>query len=136
MELIKPLSQLTLKALRTRLGPVLKIIYAFSLKEEVDTKIIAAYALMLLSNESRDVNTANVCKEIIATGTNANLSKIMPIDNSTFLLDILEIGKRKYTNFRCLCRSENITIPSYSRLAQYRNDVNLVNELTFVTNLM
>ena len=136
MEIRKPLSQLTLKALRTRLGPVLKIIHAFSLKEEVDTKIIAAYALMLLSNEYRDVNTANVCKEIIATGTYANLSKIMPIDKSTFLLDILEIGKRKYTNFRRLCKSENITFPSYSRLAQYRNDVNLVNELTFVTNPM
>ena len=60
----------------------------------------------------------------------------MPIDKSTFLLDILEIGKRKYTNFRRLCKSENITFPSYSRLAQYRNDVNLVNELTFVTNPM
>ena len=90
----------------------------------------------LLSNESRDVNTANVCKEIIATGTYANLSKTLPIDNSTFLLDILKIGKRKYTNFRRICKSENITFPSYSRLAQYRNDVNLVNELTFVTNSM
>ena len=69
MEIRKPLSQLTLEALRTRLGPVLKIIQAFSLKEEVDSKIISAYALMFLSNESRDVNTANVCKEIIATGT-------------------------------------------------------------------
>ena len=114
MEIIKPLSLLTLKALRTRLGPVLKIIHAFSLKEEVDSNIIAAYALMLLANESRDVNTANVCKGIIATGTYANLSKTLPIDKSTFLLDILEIGKRKYTNFRRLCKSENITFPSYS----------------------
>ena len=90
MEIRKPLSQLTLKNLRTRLGSILKIIHAFSLKEEVDSKIIAAYALVLLSNESRDVNTANVWKEIIVTGTYANLSKIIPIDKSISCLTSLE----------------------------------------------
>ena len=66
----------------------------------------------------------------------ADRSKIMPLDKSTFLLDILEIGKRKYTNFRRLCKSENINFPSYWKLAQYRNATVLVNELAYVSNAM
>ena len=45
MEIRKPLSQITLKALETRMGPVLKITHSLFVKEEVDSKIIAAYAL-------------------------------------------------------------------------------------------
>ena len=54
----KPLSQLTLKALRTRLNPLLNLITSVTTIEETDPKIIAAYALMLISNESKDVNTS------------------------------------------------------------------------------
>ena len=54
----KPLSQLTLKALRTRLNPLLNLITLVATIEETDPKIIAAYALMLISNESKDVNTS------------------------------------------------------------------------------
>ena len=58
----------------------------------------------------------------------------MPIDKSTFMLDLLEIGRRKYTNFKRLCKSENIIFPFYSKLAQYRHNVSLTNELVFVHN--
>ena len=135
-EIRKPLSQLTLKGLRLRFIPLLNLIDVTAEKEEVDSKIIAAYALKLISNESRDTNTVNVCDQIISTGKFSNESKIMPLDKSTFLLDILEIGKRKYTNFRRVCKSENVNFPSYSKLAHYRNNTLLVNELTYVSNQM
>lgn len=130
----KPLSELTLKGLRTRLAPLLKLINQIAENENVHTKIIAAYAFQLISNESKDLSTAKYCKEFISKGTFVENSKSMPLDKSTFLLDLLEIGKRKYTNFRRLCKSENITFPSYSKLALYRQNVILSNELTFVNN--
>ena len=68
----------------------------FSHKEEVDSKIIDANALMLLSNEFRDLNTTNVFKEIIGIGTYANLSQTLTIDKSNFLLDILKYVSEIY----------------------------------------
>ena len=59
----------------------------------------------------------------------------MPIDKSTFLLELLEIGKAIYTSFRLICKSEDIIFPSYSKLAEYRKDAILVNELTYVNNV-
>ena len=130
----KPLSEVTLKGLRVRLAPLLKLINQIAEKEEVDAKTIAAYALQLISNESKDLSTANFCKEIIRRGTFADDSKIISVDKSTFLLDLLEIGKRKYSSFRSICRSENIIFPSYSKHAEYRKDAVLVNELAYVHN--
>ena len=89
METKKPLSQLSLKALRTRLNPLLNLIDSFATKEEVDPKIIATYALMLISNLSKDVNTSSVCKQIIAKGSFVSEINSMPIDKSVFLLDLL-----------------------------------------------
>ena len=132
----KPLSQITLKAQRTRLNPLLNLIDTIAHKEEVEPKTIAAYALMLIANVSKDANTSNVCKEIITKGTFANEMRSMPIDKSAFLLDLLEIGRRKYTNFRRLCKSEQITFPSYSKLALYSHNVTLTNEQVFVQNEM
>ena len=136
METKKTISQLTLKGLRARLNPLINLIDSFATKEEVDPKIIATYALMLISNLSKYVNTSSVCKQIIAKGSFASEKNSMPIDKSAFLLDLLEIGRRKYTNFKRLCKSENIIFPSYSKLAQYRHNVNLTNELVFVHNEM
>ena len=120
-EIRKPLTQLTLKGLRLRFLPLLNLIDAIAEKRN-DYKIIAAYGLKLISNESRDNNTVDFCDQIISTGKFSNESKTMPLDKSTFLLDILEIGKRKYTNFRRVCKSENVNFPSYSKLAHYRNN--------------
>ena len=134
-EIRKDLSKLTIKGLRSRLAPLLQLIRQIAEKEDVSAKTIAAHALQLISNETKDVSTANFCKEIIAKGTFANNSKIMSIDKSTFLLDLLEIGKEKYTSFRLLCKSEDIIFPSYCKLAEYRKDAVLVNELTYVNNV-
>ena len=125
-EIRKDLSKITLKGLRSRLAPLLQLIRQIVEKEDVCAKAIAAHTLPFISNESKDVSTANFCKEIIAKGTFADNSKIMSIDKSTFLLDLLEIGKEKYTSFLLICKSEDIIFPSYSKLAEYRKDAVLV----------
>ena len=121
LETRKPLAQLTLKALRTRLSPLLILIETIANKERVDTKTISAYALMLISNESRHRETADFCKEIINGGNFSGRSQSMPIDKSTFLLDMLEIGRLKYKL-------------STSTIAQYRNNIILQNELEYIHN--
>ena len=113
----------------------MQLIRQIAEKEDVSAKAVAAHALQLISNESKDLSTANFCKEIIAKGTFADNLNIVPIDKSTFLLDLLEICKEKYTSFRLICKSEDILFPSYSKLAEYRKDAVLVNELTFVNNV-
>ena len=92
-EIRKDLSKLIIKGLRSRLAPLLQLIRQIDEKEDVSAKAIAAHALQIISNESKDLSTANFCKEIIAKGTLADNSKIMSIDKSTFELDVLEIGK-------------------------------------------
>ena len=92
VEMRKHLSDLTLKGLRFRLAPLLRLINLIADREEVDARTISAYALQLISNDSKDVSTANLCKKIISKGAFADLSKKILIDKSTFLLDLLEIG--------------------------------------------
>ena len=116
VEMRKHLSDLTLKGLRFKLAPLLRLINLIADREEVDARTISAYALQLISNDSKDVSTANICKEIISKGAFADLSKKIPIDKSTFLLDLLVIGKKKYTSFRSICKSEHINFPSYYQL--------------------
>ena len=135
VEMRKHLSDLTLKGLRFRLAQLLRLINLIADREEVDARTISAYALQLISNYSKDVSTANLCKEIISEGAFADLSKKIPIDKSTFLLDLLEIGKKKYTSFRSICKSEQINFPSYSQLAECRNNAVLVNELEYIRNV-
>ena len=62
-EIRKPLSQLTIKGLRLRFLPLLNLIGAIEEKllQHTHSKIIAAYALKLISNESRHTNTVDVC---------------------------------------------------------------------------
>ena len=110
-EIRKDISKLTLKGLRSRLAPLLQLIRQIAEKEDVSAKAIATHALQLLSNGSKDLSMANLCKEILAKGKFADNSKIMPIDKSTFLLDLLEIGKAEYTSFRLICKSDDIIFP-------------------------
>ncbi|KAI6647062.1 hypothetical protein LOD99_8899 [Oopsacas minuta] len=116
----KPLPELALKALRCRLKPLLDLIATIAENENVHAKTIATYALQLISNEANDQRTANSCKDLLSNGTFACSVKRLPIDKSVFLLDILEIGKRKYTNMRKLCKPENIIFPPYNKVADYR----------------
>lgn len=117
----KPLSELALKALRKRLKPILDLINTIADYENVQPKTIAAYTLQIIANEDQDRNTADSMKELVATGSFGCAFKHLPIDKSVFLLDFLEIGKRKYTNLRRLCKPEKIIFPAYNKLAEYRS---------------
>ena len=127
----KPLSELTLKSVRLRLSSLLNLIEILAEKEQTTPTEIAAYALQLISNDKHDAKTACVCKEIISKGTYSPTS-IMPLEKSMFLLDLLEIGKRKYTDFRLLCKQEGLIFPQYAKLAEYRSDIVLSNELVYL----
>ena len=68
-EFRKPLSELTSKALRTRLSPLLNLINSLAEKEETDRILTATYALQLISQEFSDKKLPVVCREIISTGS-------------------------------------------------------------------
>ena len=70
----------------------------------------------MISNDKYDAKTACVCKEIISKGTYSPTS-IMPLKKSVFLLDFLEIRKRKYTDIRLLCKQKGVIFPQYFKLA-------------------
>ena len=127
----RSLSELTLKSLRLRLSPLLKLIDTLAVKEETTPKRIATLALQLLANEEHDQKTAGFCKELLINGTFAPTYQ-MPLEKSLFLLDFLEIGKRKYTDFRLLCKSEGLIFHPYAKLAEYRSEIVLSNELVYL----
>ena len=87
----KHFSLITLKALKTRLSTLLILIETIASKEGVDSKTISAYALMLISYESRDRQTADFCKEIIDGVSFAGYSKSMPIEKSTSYFACLKL---------------------------------------------
>ena len=130
----KPLSQLTRKGLKNRLKPVLDLIASVAENENVDARTIATYTLQLLASAIGDKKTANSCKELLTNGTFACTLNSMHFDKSVFLLDFLEIGKRKYTNMRKLCKTENIIFPSYNRIADYRANIVLSSEIIDIQN--
>ena len=49
-----PLSELTMKSLRTLLNPLLQLIETLANKESIDPQTIATYAMQLLDNDVRD----------------------------------------------------------------------------------
>ena len=130
----KPLSELTVKALRTRLASLLNLINVLATKEETDMKTIASYALQLVSNDVYDKKIPIICKEIIRSGTFSNPLSQMPLSKSVFLLDHLQIGKRKYNELRRLCKTENFIFHTYNDISEYRSQVVLSNELKFISS--
>ena len=130
----KPLSELTMKAMRTRLLPLLDLMSTLAEKENFKPKTIAIYALQCISNNEHHRGVSSFCQEIINTGRYGLLQNQMSIPRAASLLDILAIGKRKYTDFRHLCKSENIQFPAYCKISQYRSDVILANEIGYFRN--
>ena len=101
-------------------------------RERVEEKDIASLALKLISTIVHDRKVSKVCTEILQTGTFSNSYKQLPIDKSAFLLDILEIGKRKYSNIRKLCKPVGIIFLSYDHIAIFRSPVALTPKVKFI----
>ena len=100
----------------------------------MDSKTIASNGLQLVSNLTHDRKTSSFCKEIISTGSFGTANKRIPIDKSTFLIYKLEIGKRKYLDLKRTLKSENVILPSYKDITQYRSEITLNNEFQLILN--
>ena len=58
-----------------------------------------------------------------ARRANPRITTPMPVDKAILLLDLLEIGRRKYTPLRQTLLPENINFPSYSKVEDLRNEL-------------
>ena len=86
---------------------------------------IAALVLQLLANESDNRKTAKIAKEIISRGgfSGINLSYV-PVDKALFLLDMLEMGRRKYReNLSRKNNFESNIIDIFVRLSSHRRNL-------------
>ena len=75
-----------------------------------------------------------VGKDIALKGKFSDINKQFPIDKAALLLDMMEIGERKYTDFRRLCLSERFSFPAYKNIASFRSDITLTNEVKVMNN--
>ncbi|KAI6659522.1 hypothetical protein LOD99_14447 [Oopsacas minuta] len=102
----KHLDDLSLKQQSTRLSNLLECIKSLSVIENATEISIEA----LVSN------------------------KHVPIDKALFLLDLLEVGRRKYTQLRQTLLPDNIHFPSYSKLANLRDVMISRSSITLYPN--
>ena len=102
----KHILDITSESLTKRLSILLDHIHFIAKRESVDAKKIATLSLEILANREYDRKTTKVCKEIISTGTFAPSNCMLAFDKAGALIDILEIGKWKYTQLRLICKPE------------------------------
>ena len=120
----KNLFSLRLPQQRIRLSSILELIRETAAIEDSTPFEIAALALQLLANEVDNRKTAKVAKGIVSSGGFSGISlNYVPVDKALFLLDLFEIGRRKYTQLRQTLLPENINFPSYSKVADLRNEL-------------
>ena len=118
----KNLFSIRLQQQRVRLSSILELIRETAIIEGYSPIEIAALALQLLANEVDNRKVAKVAKEIISSGGFSGLSLIyVPVEKALFLLDLLEIGGRKYTQLRQTLLPENIHFPPHSKVMDLRN---------------
>ena len=119
---------LSMQQQRSRLSSVLESIKSLSLMIENTSEIkIAALALQLLSNLTENSGIAKVSKSIVYDkfpGQFGNiLKKELDVSKALFLVDMLEIGRRKYTNLRHHLLSSDIYFPAYHKVVEQRNSI-------------
>ena len=129
----KPISDLTFQSVRTHLSVLLGHIFFLSDRENTGPKTIAALALQSVCNATYDWESAAISREI-ASGNVGNQSKEFPLEKAAFLFDLLEIGKKKYTDLRRICNSEEIRFPGYVRVAAHRNGIASANSMEMLHN--
>ena len=80
--------------------------------------------MMLCSQGEYDFDSAKFCKEIIAKGSFGPVCNELTCDKAAFLMDLLEIGKKKYIDLRRLLLSDaDVQLPGYNRLATHRSQI-------------
>ena len=132
----KTLDHLSMQQQRSRLSSVLESIKSLSLIENTSEIKIAALALQLLSNLTENRGIAKVSKSIVYDkfpGQFGNiLKKELDVSKALFLVDMLEIGRRKYTNLHLL--SSDIYFPAYHKVVEQRNSIILRNIIQLYPN--
>ena len=123
----KSIDNLSLKQQRSRLSTVLDSIRVLAEIENISEIKIAALALQLVSNQFDARQVANVSKLIVTENFSGDFGKVVKkdvdVDKSLFLLDMLEIGKRKYTKLRQHLLSSYIQFPAYQKVVDRRNNI-------------
>ncbi|KAI6658404.1 hypothetical protein LOD99_15206 [Oopsacas minuta] len=128
----KSLADLTTKGLRNRLSSLKSHLESVAENEHVSPKTLATYLLLLCCNEEQDMNSANVCKEILEKGNSSPIYPQLSLDKSAFLFDSLEIGKTKYLELRRTLLSEDLKLPGYNSVTKLRAQINLLDEVRII----
>ena len=118
----KNLFSLQLQQQRIRLSSILEQIRETAIMEGSTPLEIAALVLQLLANECDNRKIAKLAKEVISSGGFSGITlSYVPVDKAIFLLDMLEMGRRKYAQLRQTLLAENIHSPSHSKVLDLRN---------------
>ena len=119
----KSLSELTNKGLKNRLSSILGFVSCIAQNENVEPIAIATYVLKLYGGKARNYELVNSCQQLIESGTFDCIVRRLPLYKSLFMLYFLEIGKRKYTRMRRLCKPEDIIFHPYNKISDYRASI-------------
>ena len=118
----KNLFSLQLQQQRIRLSSILEQIRETAIMEGSTPLEIAALVLQLLANECNKRKIAKLAKEVISSGGFSGISlSNVTVDKALFLLDMLEMARRKYTQLRQTLLAKNIHFPSHSKVLDLRN---------------
>ena len=131
----KHILDITTESLTKRLSILIDHINFIAKRESVDAKKIATLSLEILAQREYDRKSTKVCKEIISTGAFAPSNCILVFDKAAALIDILEIGKRKYIQLRLICKPEGFIVPTYRKVSLYRHQLALSNDIEIVKNI-
>ena len=116
-----------MKQQRSRLSTVLDSIRVLPEIEKISEIKIAALARQLVTNQFDARQVANVSKLIVTESFSGDFGKVVKkdvdVDKSLFLLDMLGIGKRKYTKLRQHLLSSYIQFPAYQKVVYRRNNI-------------
>ena len=130
----KHICNISKESLKHRISILLDHIDFIAERESVTAKQIAAMSLELIANKEYDRKTSEFCKKIVETGAFPETNHKLQFDKAAALMDILEIGKRKYTELRVICKPEGFTIPTYNKLAIYWRELALSNHFEIVNH--
>ena len=91
-------------------------------------------SLELIAITDYDRKTSEFFKKIVETGSSPETNHKLQFDKAATLMDILEIGNRRYTELRVICKPEGFTIPTYNKLDIYRREFVLSNHFEIVNH--
>ena len=113
----KPLFKISLRQQRTRLSSILEQLKETAIAENTTPIEIAALLLQLIANEEDKRPVAKVAKDIVSGSFSYHTNQQVPVD--LFLFDLLEVGRRKYTQLRQTLMGDDMIFPSYSKVYLY-----------------